>query len=181
MPLEGSAFPEVEEALVLWMKKARVRNLSVSSALLTEKAEIFASQMNCNNFSCSSGWLARFKARRNVNATVVRAEAAHADHKGAAEWQNGLLPATLADCTMEDIFNLDESALFYRLLPNRTLVFKGENCTGGKNAKERLSVAFVVNATGSQKLPLLVIGRFSKPTCYKGAQLPSGVIYRSNI
>lgn len=86
----------------------------------------------------------------------------------------------VANYAMEDVFNLDESALFYRLLPNRTLAFKGENCTGGKHAKERLSVAFTVNATGTQKLPLLVIGRFAKPRCFKGAPLPSGVIYRSN-
>lgn len=45
-------------------------------------------------------------------------------------------------------------------LPNRMFVFKGENCTGGKHAKERLSAAFTVNATGSQKLLLLVIGRY---------------------
>lgn len=136
--------------------------------------------MNCNNFSCSNAWLARFKARHNVSARVVCGEAAHGDHEGAAEWQNGPLPATLANYAMKDVLSLDESALSYRLLPNRTLAFKGENCTGGKHAKERLSVAFTVNATGTQKLPLFVIGRFAKPRCFKGAHLPSGVIYRSN-
>ncbi|KAH6930412.1 hypothetical protein HPB50_013348 [Hyalomma asiaticum] len=104
----------------------------------------------------------RFKARHNVCATVVCGEAAYAGHKGATEWQNGLLPAALANYTMENVFNLDDSALFYRLLPNRTLAFKGENCTGGKHAKERQSAAFAVNATGSQKLPLLFIGQFAK-------------------
>ncbi|KAH6935285.1 hypothetical protein HPB50_005020 [Hyalomma asiaticum] len=101
-------------------------------------------------------WLARrYKARHNVCARVVCREAAYAGHKGATEWQNGLLSAALANYAMENVFNLDESALFYQLLPNRTLVFKGENCTGGKYAKERQSVAFAVNSTGSQKLPLL--------------------------
>ncbi|KAH6934867.1 hypothetical protein HPB50_001568 [Hyalomma asiaticum] len=113
-------------------------NVTEEDLIGGEKAEIFASQMNCNNFSCSSGRLARFKACRNVSARVVCEEAAHADHKGAAERQNGLLPATLGNYAMGDIFNLDELALFYRFLPNRTLAFKGENCTRGKRAEEWL-------------------------------------------
>lgn len=178
--LRGSAFPDVEKALVLWLKKARSENLPVTGPLLAEKAEAFAAQLNCEDFSCSNGWLARFKARYSISARVVCGEAAHADKEGAEEWQNGQLQQEIAKYAAEDVFNFDESALFYRLLPNRTLAFKGENCTGGKLSKERISVAFGVNMTGSQKLPLLVIGRYAKPRCFKGGRLPSGVIYRSN-
>uniref|UniRef100_A0A023FNB6 Putative tigger transposase n=1 Tax=Amblyomma cajennense TaxID=34607 RepID=A0A023FNB6_AMBCJ len=178
--LRGSAFPEVEEALVLWLKKARSENLPVTGPLLAEKADVFAAQLNCKDFSCSNGWLARFKARYSISSRVVCGEAAHADKEGAEEWQNGLLQQELTSYAAEDVFNLDESALFYRLLPNRTLAFKGEHCTGGKLSKERVSVAFAVNMTGSQKLPLLVIGRYANPRCFKGGRLPSGVIYRSN-
>lgn len=32
----------------------------------------------------------------------------------------------------KNVFNADESGLFYRLLPDKTLQFKGEKCHGGK-------------------------------------------------
>lgn len=84
--MRGSAFPKVEGAFLLWLKKARAQSLPVSGPLLAEKAEIFVSQMKCNNFSCSNGRLARFKACHSVSARVVCGEAAHVDPEGAAEW-----------------------------------------------------------------------------------------------
>lgn len=83
--MKRSAFPEVEEALMLLLEKVRVNNLPVSSPLLTKKAEIFGSHLKCKNFSCSNRWIARFKACHNVSVRVVCEEEAHADHKGAAE------------------------------------------------------------------------------------------------
>lgn len=55
-----------------------------------------------------------------------------------------------------------------------------ETCTGGKQAKERLSVAFAVNMARNEKLPLLVIGKAAKLRCFKGRRLPSGMLYRFN-
>ncbi|XP_064465861.1 tigger transposable element-derived protein 4-like [Ornithodoros turicata] len=139
--VRGSAFPDVEAAVVQWLKQARARNLPVSSPLLIEKAQCFALQLNHDDFVCSSGWLARFKARHSIKARVVSGEAAATDIDGAHDWKNGKLQEILGGYAPEDIFNMDESALFYRLLPHRTLAFRGEVCTGGKHAKERISVA----------------------------------------
>ncbi|XP_037568243.1 tigger transposable element-derived protein 4-like [Dermacentor silvarum] len=75
---------------------------------------------------------------------------------------------------------MDESALFFKLLPDRMLAFKGETCNSGKHAKDRISVAFGVNMMGTEELPLLAIRKSANPRCFKGAQLPSGVVYRSN-
>jgi hypothetical protein len=35
-----------------------------------------------------------------------------------------------------DIYNADETGLFYNVLPDRTLALKGESCHGGKNCKD---------------------------------------------
>lgn len=178
--IRDSAFPEVEKALLLWLKKARSLNLPISGPLLVEKAQTFAAQLNCDGFACSNGWLSRFKARYGLVGKAVCGEAAAADRDGADEWQNSRLQEALATYAAADIFNFDESAFFYCLLPNRTLAFKDEKCTGGKHAKNRISVAFGVNMTGSEKLPLMVIGRYGNPRCFKGARLPSGVVYKNN-
>ena len=49
----------------------------------------------------------------------------------------------------------------------KTHDFKGEACHGGKQAKDRLIVLVATNATGSEKLPLLAIGKSANPRCFK--------------
>lgn len=74
----------------------------------------------------------------------------------------------------KDIYNCDETALFYRALPNRSLVFKIEDSRGTKLIKDRLSILLCVNGDG-EVLPPLVIGRCKHPRCFKkmdNSQLP---------
>jgi len=52
----------------------------------------------------------------------------------------------------EDIFNADETGLFYR---SKTLAFKGK-C--GKQCKERITLLVGGNMDGSEKSPLSLIG-----------------------
>lgn len=40
-------------------------------------------------------------------------------------------------------------------------------CVGGKKSKERITVLVGANMDGSDKLPLLVIGKFQNPRCFK--------------
>ena len=51
--------------------------------------------------------------------------------------------------TIDDVFNLDETALFYKLLPNKTL--SDGPVEGKKICKDRLTVAVIVNATGTER------------------------------
>ena len=39
---------------------------------------------------------------------------------------------------------MDESGLFWKVVPNRGLVPQGERCKGGKLAKERLTITFLL-------------------------------------
>ncbi|KAH8019974.1 hypothetical protein HPB51_023790 [Rhipicephalus microplus] len=164
-------FLDVEEALVKWLKAARSKNLPTSRPLLVEKALVFASQFNHDNFVCSNGWLARFKARHGITTRTVSGEGAAADVDCTELRQNGQPKNILEDYAPDDIFNIDESALFFKLLPYKTLAFKGETCTGGKHAKDRKSVAFCVNMNGTDITPLLVIRKSAKPRCYEAWKL----------
>jgi hypothetical protein len=80
---------------------------------------------------------------------------------------------------LSQIYNADETGLFFRCLPAKTLALKGEACSGEKKSKERLSVLLGANADGSDKLPVLVIGKSKNPRCFKNVkQLP--VQYTAN-
>lgn len=80
------------------------------------------------------------------------------------------MPNILKEYSSNDIFNADEFGLFFKLMPDKSLVFKREKCHGGKLSKERLSVLACTNATGSQKLRLLVIGKSKAPRCFKNVR-----------
>ena len=58
-----------------------------------------------------------------------------------------------------DVFNADETGLFYRTTPDRSLVLSKEECKGGKKSKERLTVLLCSNLTGIEKLKPVVIGK----------------------
>lgn len=49
----------------------------------------------------------------------------------------------------DDIYNADETALFFKSLPDKTFTFKGEKCHGGKQSKERLTLLQCANMSGT--------------------------------
>lgn len=50
------------------------------------------------------------------------------------------LPNLLSAYLPENVFNADETGLLFRALPDKTLCLKNETCSGGKVAKERLTI-----------------------------------------
>ena len=74
----------------------------------------------------------------------------------------------------DQIFKCDETRLYYKMLPVHN------DPIGAKKAKERITInACGANATGMIKLPLLFIGKYNNPRCFRGINketLP--VIYR---
>jgi hypothetical protein len=51
------------------------------------------------------------------------------------------------------------------------LSLKGEKCFGGKKSKERVTALVGANMDGTEKLPLLVIGKYAKPRCFKNVKI----------
>ncbi|XP_003737359.1 tigger transposable element-derived protein 6-like, partial [Galendromus occidentalis] len=79
----------------------------------------------------------------------------------------------------DDVYNADETGLFFQLLPERSLTVRGETCAGGKKSKVRLTALLCCNASGTDKRKLFVIGKSAKPRCLKNVRsLPC--LYRGN-
>lgn len=156
---------EMEKCLVIWIRRARSQNLPLSGPLIRAKAE-FALRLGIENFSCSEGWLSRFKERSGLVFRAVSGESAVAVADACKDWQERRLPEVLRQFSPDDIYNVDETALFFKLLPTRTISFKGEHCTGGKLSKERLTVLVGANMSGTNRLKPLVIGKSKHPRCF---------------
>ena len=109
----------------------------------------------------------------------ISSERSSVDECATDSWVSDVLLPTLNEYDENDIFNMDESGLFWRMLPDCTLAFRAEKCHGGKLSKDRLTVAMCCNMTGTEKRRLLVIGKFRSPRCFKGIKnLP--VIYEAS-
>ena len=65
-----------------------------------------------------------------------------------------------------DIFNMDETGLFFRKTEDKTLHQKGQECTGGKKAKMRLTISLCTNMVVDKETPL-VIWKPLNPHCFK--------------
>lgn len=171
--------PQLEEALNMWLSATVARKIPVSGDLLRQKAETLALRMGITGCKFSDGWLRNFKKRYDLAFKRMCGESGSVDQTLVTNYRADKLCALLRQYPPENVFNCDETGLFYKMLPDKTLALSGEPCHGGKHSKERLTVVVGGNMTGTEKLPLLVIGKSKNPRCFKGVKsLP--VWYEAN-
>ena len=63
-------FPQVEEALSLWITNALSANLIISDDTLHKKAKFFAQQFEITRFSASNKWVDKFKKCHNLKKYI---------------------------------------------------------------------------------------------------------------
>jgi hypothetical protein len=135
--------------------------------MLKAKAEYFSDRLSIVNFKCSEGWLCRFKVRKGISHHKITGEACGVKPEAVEEW-TPIVAEYLKKYSPHDVYNADETALFYNLLPDKTLAVRGDSCKGGKRSKERLTVLLCTNMDGSDKIKPMVIGKWAQPRCFKG-------------
>lgn len=156
-------FQELEDALFLWFGQARSAGLTVSDLILRTKAQSLGERLGVTDFQYSNGWLQRFKSRRNISCHKYEGEADSANRDVVGQGRADV-NELLKDYQLVDIYNMDETGLFYALTPNATLATGPTK--GKKKSKDRITVALCSNADGSHKLKPLVIAKAKKPRCF---------------
>lgn len=159
---------DIEDCLLKWFKQKRSENVPLSGPILISKANDFAASLGRDEWKCSESWLERFKARHGISVREICGEGNSAPVALLNQWKETTLQSILSDYSPDDIYNSDETALFWQCLPDKTLAFKGQKCTGGKLSKNRVSILLTVNMSGTDKRELLVIGKYANPRCFKG-------------
>lgn len=176
--IRNTTHQQLEEAVMLFIDQSRSLNIPLTGAIIQQKAKIYADKLGVINFKASDGWLSKLKKRHNIVLKIMSGESHDVNMDAVNEWTE-TLPNLLKDFEPEDIFNMDETGLFFKCLPTKTLTYKNEKCYGGKFRKERVTVLIGANSTGTEKLKLMVIGKSKSPRCFKNIRsLP--IIYRSN-
>ena len=173
--------PEVETALNMWFKSKCEQGAALSGPLLMVKANELGKELGHSEFQATTGWLNRWKARKQIVYKRLHGEKSSADVQGAQEWIANKLPSLLESYSPSDIYNADETGLYYRATPDGHLCYSYESLSGSKKSMDRFTVLCCTNMTGLDKLRLLVIGKSRKPRCFSGVNVDKlPVLYKSN-
>lgn len=159
----------VDQVVYNWFCKARNKAIPISGPLLKEKALEAASSLKMENFAASNGWLESFCKRHNITFKSICGESAEVNLDDIEDWKTKL-PLILRNYSPRDVYNADETGLYYRAMPNKTFALKNEKCAGKKAAKQRLTILLCANMEGEKEDPL-VIGKSKNPRCFKGSHV----------
>lgn len=166
----GIETTEREQLLFQWMSQKRDIGDVGTGPILSEQALILNQALEgSSDFKASTGFLHKFKKRHGLRALTVQGEKLSADTVASDEFvqrfskfcgDNGY--------GLDRVYNADETGLYWKMLPNRTLVKPNEReAPGRKVPKDRVTVMVCTNASGTHKIPLLIIGKSQKPRCFK--------------
>ena len=141
---------KMEEALNLWVEDMNRKRVPIDSNVLRQKAlslyEDFSQGSpetgDTKPFTASKGWLHRFRNRFGLKNIKITGKAVSAKEEAAAT-----LPAELKKLIKDreyypkQVFNCDETGLFWKKMPNRTYIHKSaEEAPGHKTRKDRLTL-----------------------------------------
>ncbi|KAI7951847.1 hypothetical protein MJO28_007531 [Puccinia striiformis f. sp. tritici] len=166
--IQTLTYPKFEAALSEWMTQAVHYSLHITGEIIKEKWQDFARLDGIPSeewLKLSSGWLESFKNRHQLQNFRKHGEAASADIT-VVESEIIRMQEITKDYNLKNIFNMDKTGLFYSMPLDVGLAFKATH--GVKSNKTRLTLALTCNADGSEKKPLLFIGKSKKPRSFKG-------------
>ena len=158
----------------LGLKKARVM---VNPALDRALAD-WVLQCQQQKLAVSNGWLQSFCSRHSFRQFKIYGESGSAPVEGYEE-QLARIKERILPYDVEDVYNMDETGLFYNLAPDKTLARR--QIEGMKKDKTRLKVALTANATGSDRYHPVFTGHAKMPRCFERKTAHElGFIYFNN-
>ena len=83
---------------------------------------------------------------------MISSEGKSASADSIEKWKKDL-PSLLQEYgyNLCNVYNADETGLFWQLLLNKTLAEKGDACVGGKAGKQRITLMIAANMDASDK------------------------------
>ena len=158
-----------DKAVHFWFVQERHKGTPISGVVLMEKAKLLYQQMypdkTGEDFKASKGWLHRFKNRHGIRQLTMQGESLSADTSAADDFKLSFSRFVEEESfSLHQVFNADETGLYWRLLPNKTLADGTEKTAKNmKTSKDRVTLMATGNASGDFHLPLVFIHKSAKP------------------
>lgn len=175
--MKKAANEALDTALYLWFIQKRSEGIPLSGPIIAAKAIQFNMQLNGDaNFKASTGWLDNFKNRHGIRELNIQGEklsAANAETVNNFKRKFDEMITEMGLCR-DQVYNADETGLNYKALPTKTLATLSEKFAPGyKMQKQRLTAMVCANASGNDRLPLLIIEKSKKPRYFKNTNMKS--------
>lgn len=146
----------LEEALFEWVQRYEGARQTLTGEIIILKANQFWERLPCyqgqHTPKWSAGWIDGFKRRHNLRQRNKYMEAGSADRSEHTREIMQEIRGEAKTYNPEDVFNMDETGYFWKLVPDRSLGIK--RISGQKQEKACITVALTYNATGSKSFPL---------------------------
>lgn len=108
--------------------------------------------------------MSNFKKRKHITEHYKSGEAASAPLDDLPAFRTEL-KSLIAQYDLHDVYNADETGLYWKLEPTKSL--SSGPLTGTKKPKDKITVMLACNATGTHKLPAVFIHRYKNPKCIR--------------
>ncbi|CAF1202139.1 unnamed protein product [Adineta steineri] len=163
---------KLDQYIYEWFVQQRSKHIPISGSILQQKALEISEALgdNLGKFKASNGWLEKFRSRHNISHRTINDESSSIDNLTVDDWIQRI-PKLVERFDVNNIFNCDESGLFFKALPDKSLTLHKEACKGGKKSKDRFTIMFCVNLTGTEKLKPLIISKSLRPRCFKNIDI----------
>lgn len=160
----GNKFEALNEKVHKFIQLSNANEVPVSGPIIQSFASNVATRMNLAEFTASKGWLQKLTKRYDIRYKSYSGESADVSEQTINDWK-AKIPELTANYKPEDVFNFDETGLFYKLLPKKSYFTKDAKRFGGKKQKQRVTVGLCCSSKG-EKLKPLIIGIAKHPRCF---------------
>jgi hypothetical protein len=162
------------------MKRMEER-LSITQAILKAKASHFFIRMPMyagqEEPKWSTGWLRRFELKYGIAKQKKHGELASAIAINCDE-EIEAIQKQLLEYALCDIYNCDETGLFFKAVPDSSLSTKP--VPGQKIKKDRITIMHTCSAD-SERLKIWMIGKSKTPRCFKNIKIKNlRLFWRNN-
>ncbi|XP_070600291.1 tigger transposable element-derived protein 1-like [Erythrolamprus reginae] len=169
---------KMEAALSVWVQDCRKKSIALDTNTIRTKAQQLynrledteggdADEGNADDsedpqpstssassapatFTASKGWFDRFQRRYGLKSVSLHGEAASADTGAAENFVRHTFRDLIAegDYHPEQVFNMDETGLFWKRMPSRTFLMQDEaKAPGFKAMKDRVTLVMYLDDT----------------------------------
>ena len=149
---------QLDEVVYLWYVECVKQGIPATGPMIRVKAMELNEQLGAGwPFQASDGWLCKWKKRRGI---IVNPEQRFGEDPPFRTFTDKfILYVQQENLTSDQVFICSEAFLCYKLLPTKVFGPGNELKTEFPNKGDRISIVTCSNATGTLKLPLIVIGK----------------------
>ena len=117
-------FIDLEKAVVRWYRQQEAVGICVRGCDLKDASARLAAQMKITDFHASDGWLYRFRQRHGMFQKRAHGESGSARQDAVGPFREELNRIVNTEgLLLSQVYNFDETALFWRALPTSTQMF----------------------------------------------------------